>query len=158
MKNMIYIRSEAEFNRANAKAFWQTRLNLVTGRRPYLLSFDEMVKRFQPEQATYLGLRDISLKDIAGSVGRHRDFTRHLLPCTRDAWSKERWRLIYTRAVSGAGFPPVDVYQLEMGYFIQNGHERVSVAAYLGWPTIQANVTLLPAIQTEAANIAGQSR
>jgi len=149
---MIYLRSEAEFNRASAKAFWQTRLNLVTGRRPHLLSFDEVVKRFQPEQATYLGLRDISLKDIVGSVGRHRDFTRHLLPCTRDAWSKERWRLIYARAVSGAGFPPVDAYQLDLGYFIQNGHERVSVAAYLGWPTIQAHVTFLPSIPISDAN------
>jgi hypothetical protein len=147
MKNMIYIRSEAEFSRASAKAFWETKLSLVTGRPSHLLPLDEVINAFQAEQATYLGLQDISLKNIIGSVGRHRDFTPHLLPCARDESNKERWRLTYTRAVSGTGFPPIHVYQFEGHYFIQNGHERASVAAYLGWPTIQAYVTLLPGPQ-----------
>jgi hypothetical protein len=158
VKDMIYIRSEAQFNRASANAFWQTKLSLVTGRRAYLLSLDEVMKQFKAGQAIYLGLRDIALKDIVGSVNRHRDFTRQLLPCTRDDRSKERWRLMYTQAVSGTGFPAIDVYQLETGYFIQNGHERVSVAAYLAWPTIQAYVTLLPSTPLIDANFAVKSR
>ena len=149
IKNIIYIRSEAEFSRARTKAFWETKLSLVAGRRPHLLALDEVMNPFQAEQATYLGLRDISLRDIVGSVGRHHDFTPSLLPCVRDEGNKERWRLTYTQTVSGAGFSPLDVYQLGSGYFIQNGHTRASVAAYLGWSTIQAYVTLLPGPQSE---------
>lgn len=153
IENIIYIRSEAEFSRACAKAFWETKLSLVTGRPSHLLALDEVINPFLAEQAAYLGLQDIILKNIIGSVGRHRDFTPHLLPCARDEKNKERWRLAYTRAVSGAGFPPLDVYQFEGHFFIQNGHERASVAAYLGWPTIQAYVTRLPGPQPELQSL-----
>lgn len=90
-------------------------------------------------------MQDVPLKNIVGSAGRHRDYTQRFAPCANDERSKERWRLIYTLAVSGAGFPPIEVYQLGDGYFVQNGHHRVSVATYLGWPDIQAYVTVLPA-------------
>jgi hypothetical protein len=154
LKTITYIQSEAEFNRARGKGFWEIMLSLVTRRRPHLLSLDALGHIFQPEQAIYRGLRDIALRDIVGSAGRYRDFTQHFSPCAGDDRSKERWRLIYTLAVSGVGFPPVELYQLGNIYFVQNGHHRVSVARHLGWTTIQAYVTILSAPSIEPANFA----
>lgn len=144
LKTLTYIQSETEFNRARSKGFWEIMLSLVTGRRPHLLPLDELARNIQPDQITYLGLRDVPLKNIVGSAGRHRDYTQRFSPCVSDERSKERWRLIYTLAVSGAGFPPIEVYQWGDMYFVQNGHHRVSVATYLGWPIIQGYVTVLP--------------
>lgn len=143
LKTITYIQSENEFNRARSNGFWETALGLVTGHRCHLLPLDGRTA-LQPGRTTYLGLQDIALDNIVGSASRHRDYTPHFSPRTNDQHSKERWRLIYTLAVSGAGFPPVELYQIGSNYFVQNGHHRVSVATYLGWQTIQAYVTVLP--------------
>lgn len=143
LKTMTYIQSEAEFNRAKSRGFWEIMFNLMMRRRPHLLPLDQVIKAAQLEQATYRGLQDVRLKQIVGSAGRQRDFTHQFSPCAGDERSKERWRLIYTLAVSGTGFPPVELYQVEEMYFVQNGHHRISVAASLGWPTIQAYVTIV---------------
>lgn len=156
MKTMAYIRSEAEFNRARMKAFWDFLLNRVTGRRTHLLSFNEMVEKSQLDQALYLGLQDIPIKNIVGSVGRYRDFTPHFYPCISDAGGKERWRILYAIAVSGARFPPVEVYKIGKAYFVKNGHHRISVATYLNWTTIQACVTELPLPMTGDSNLDDQ--
>lgn len=142
-KTMAYIRSESEFSRARNRGFWEVMRSWLTGRRSHLWSLDELVNTMRPEQTLYLGVQDILLPQIVGSTGRYRDFTRHFLPSVNDDLNKERWRTIYTLVVSGVGFPPIEVYQLDQAYFVQNGHHRVSVAAYLGWQTIQAHVTRL---------------
>ena len=156
LKTMIYIQSEAEFSRARSRGFWDIRRSLVTGHKPYLLLFDEVINGLPTVPAIQVGLKDIPLKNIVGSAGRAQDFTRYFMPRVSDEEGKERWRAIYTLAVSGAGFPPVEVFQLGPVYFVQNGHHRVSVASYLGWPTIQAYVTVWPSIPIGAADLAGQ--
>ena len=143
LKTMTYIQSEAEFNRAKSRGFWEIIFSRVVGRRPHLLPLDQVINSAQFEPATYQGLQDVRLEQIVGSAGRQGDFTHRFAPCAGDERSKERWRLIYTLAVSGAGFPPVELYQVGDRYFVQNGHHRISVAATLGWPTIQAYVTIV---------------
>lgn len=141
---LTYIQSESEFNRAKLKGFLEMMLGLITGHHMHLLSFDEVVTRLNLKQSIYCGIQDIPLKNIAGSTGRYTDFTRRFLPrggCQRD---KERWRNIYTLAVTGKGFPPIDVYKVDQVYFVKDGNHRVSVARELGWSTIQAHVTELP--------------
>jgi hypothetical protein len=156
LKNITYIQSEAEFNRARAKGFWEIVSSRVTRHCPHLLPFEEVTQNLQPSQIIYLGLQDILIKDIVGSAGRQRDFTRRFFPSLNDERGKERWRTIYTLAVSGAGFPPVELYQVGAEYFVQNGHHRISVASYLGWPTIQAYVTVLSWAQTEMTDTIDQ--
>lgn len=156
LKTMLYIQSETEFGRARNKGFWDSKRSLATGRQPHLLPFDEAIQGLQTTPAVNLGLQEVPLKNIVGSVGRWQDFTRHFMPRRSDERDKERWRTIYTLAVSGAGFPPVEVYQIGPIYFVQNGHHRVSVARYLGWLTIQAYVTALPPPLIGNADVAGQ--
>lgn len=144
VEQLTYIQSENEFNRAKWKGFLETMLGLITGHNMHLLSFDEVARKLNLKDANYLGLREIPLENIVGSTGRYTDFTRHFLPRGSDHRDKERWRKIYTLAVTGRGFPPIDVYKVDQVYFVKDGNHRVSVARKLGWDTIQAHVTELP--------------
>jgi hypothetical protein len=156
LKTMTYIQSEAEFSRASTKGFWDIKRSLLTGHKPYLLPFNEVIKGLPTTSTLHLGLQDIPLKKIVGSVGRTQDFTHLFMPCVRDERGKERWRTIYTLVVSGSGLPPVEVFQIGPMFFVQDGHHRVSVASYLGWSTIQAYVTALPSPLIGTADLAGQ--
>lgn len=139
-----YIQSESEFNHARVQAFLQMFMGLLRGRNMHLLSFNEIAQKLRLKESIYRGLQDIPVDHIVGSTGRYEDFTRHFLPRTSDKRDKERWRQIYTRAVTGKGFPPIDVYKIDQVYFVKDGNHRVSVARDLGWDTIQAYVTELP--------------
>jgi len=154
IETIAYIESENEFDRAKKKAFWQALFSSITGRAGQLRSFAEAVEVLQSHQTISLGLQDISLKNIVGTVSRERDFTCNFLPRTNSTVGKERWRKIYILAVTGEGFPPVEVYKIGQDYFVKDGHHRVSVARYLGWDTIQANVTEIfsPTIDQNSSN------
>lgn len=140
INTITYIRSAAEFDRARMNGFWDTLLSLILRRPVSLLPFNDTVKKLEPVQSTALGLQDVPVKAIVGSVGRSRGFSRHFLPrfCSPD--DKERWRKLYTLVVTGVGVPPVELYKVGTQYFVEDGHHRVSVARYLGWETIQAQV------------------
>ncbi len=144
IESMAYIRSESEFGNARKRAFLEMFMGLITGKKMHLLSFTEVVNKLKLKQSIYLGLQDIPIKNIVGSTGRYEDFTRQFLPRSGEKRDKERWRNIYTLAVTGKGFPPIDVYQIDKVYFVKDGNHRVSVARDLEWETIQANVTELP--------------
>ena len=143
-ETLAYIKSESEFSQARLKGFLEIVMGLITGHQRHLLSFDEIVSKLRLKQSIYKGLQDVPLDHIIGSTGRYEDFTRHFLPRTGDKRDKERWRNIYTLAVTGKGFPPIDLYKIDEVYFVKDGNHRVSVARKLEWPTIQANVTELP--------------
>jgi len=144
VESVAYSRSESEFSRARLRGFLEMVMGLITGHNMHLLSFDEVVEKLRLKQAIYRGLQDIPVKNISGSTGRYEDFTRRFLPRSGAHRDKERWRNIYTLAVSGKGFPPIDVYKVDQVYFVKDGNHRVSVARELGWGTIQAHVTELP--------------
>ncbi len=153
VNEMAYIRSESEFGRARMKAFVEMVMGLITGHQLHLLSFDEVVEKLRLKQAIYRGLQDIPIKNIVGSTGRYEDFTRTFLPRRGDKRDKERWRNIYTLAVTGKGFPPIDVYKIDQVFFVKDGNHRVSVARELGWETIQAHVTELPSAISLAPDV-----
>jgi hypothetical protein len=138
---MTYIQSATEFNRASMKGFWETLGYLVKGQSTHLLAFNRVLSETGSKQLSYLGVRDIPLKDIKGSAGRYWDFTPRFLPSINNKINKDRWRIIYTLVMTGEGFPPIQVYKVGDLYFVEDGHHRVSVANYLGWKTIQAHIT-----------------
>ncbi len=141
VKMLNYIQSENEFNRASHRAFWEVVRSLFTHHNAYLVSFNETISKLGLGQFADRGLQDIPVKKIVGSAGRYKDFTRHFLPRLADKRNKERWRNIYTLAVTGVGIPPIEVYEVGDVYFVEDGHHRVSVASHLDWKTVQAYVT-----------------
>lgn len=155
VKMLMYIQSETEFDRARWRGFWEIVRGRLTRNDVCLLSFNEVVSRFGAGQAVELGIQDIPVKAIVGSVGRRQEFTRHFLPRVGDRHSRERWRNIFTLAVTGVGLPPIQVFKFGEAYFVKDGHHRVSVARYMNWTTIQAYVTTLRV--TNEADVLGAS-
>lgn len=144
MKTIAFIKSDAEFDQAKLRGFWQALFDRIRGRHTHLLPFSQAVEDFNADLTVDRGEQDIPLAAIVGSVGRSEDFTRSFLPCSGDYSSRDRWRKIYTLITTGTGIPAIELYKVGDDYFVIDGHHRVSVAKHLGWDTIQAHVTELP--------------
>ncbi len=134
--------SVRNFQQARMAAFWQEFWALLTGNSIDLLSFDEVKQRLRLHDERYLGLQEIPLEKIVGSVGRYKDFTRSFLPRTNAI--RSRWQRLDAMARGMEGFPPIEVYKVGDVYFVSDGNHRVSVAHQLGAKTIEAYVTELP--------------
>lgn len=141
VETIYYIRSENAYNIARTRGFWEVVWRRMLGRNPYLLSFRESAGDPALSDARYLGVQTIAIKDIAGSLGREREFSRSFLPAASTARQKERWRQCYTRLLSGNIDSPVQVCRAGSEFFVVNGHHRVSVARYLNLESIQAHVS-----------------
>lgn len=80
IQTIHYVHSEAEFRRAKMMGWLEVMKGLVTGQDPYPLSFAETLKTLRVKEAISQGLRDVTLKNILGSAGYHRDFSRCFFP------------------------------------------------------------------------------
>jgi hypothetical protein len=103
-----------------------------------LLSFDEVKGALGAVSQAYLGMREVPVSEIVGSVGRHRDFDRAFLPSKPDLGT--RWRRIDEIMDRGEELPPVSLYKIGDAYFVQDGNHRVSVARQRGVEMIDAEV------------------
>lgn len=142
MFRMTMMEGMSKFSGARGRAFWKEVFNLMRGKPVELLSFDDIKHRLRLRAESYKGLQEVPLSQIAGSVGRYREFTRDFLP--RQSKMKERWSRVYAKAHSMTGLPPIELYKVGDVYFVRDGNHRVSVARQLGARTIQAHVTELP--------------
>ncbi len=134
--------SSRHFTQARMGAFWQEVWSFLTGRSIDLLRFEEVKNRLRLRDERNLGLQEIPLDKIVGSVGRYKDFTRTFLPRTNAI--RSRWQRLDAMAHGPSGFPPIEVYKIGSVYFVIDGNHRVSVAKQLGAKTIEAFVTELP--------------
>jgi len=142
IQSMNYLAGVNAFQNARMRAFWNEVISLVRGKPAELLSFEDIRARLRLREESYLGLQDVPLDKILGSVGRYRDFTRGFLPKT--AKMQERWSRVYAQATGMTGLPPIELYKVGEAYFVRDGNHRVSVARQLGSQTIQSHVTELP--------------
>jgi hypothetical protein len=132
--------SDRDFSRARRRAFLR-RIGAYLRRDPgsnQLLSFDEVKGALGAISQVYLGLRDVPVSKIVGSVGRHRDFDRAFLPSKPDLGA--RWRRIDEIMNRAEELPPVSLYKIGDAYFVQDGNHRVSVARQRGVEMIDAEV------------------
>jgi hypothetical protein len=132
--------SDRDFSRARRRAFLR-RIGAYLRRDPasnQLLSFDEVKGALGAISQVYLGLREVPVSKIVGSVGRHRDFDRAFLPSKPDLGT--RWRRIDEIMDRGEELPPVSLYKIGDAYFVQDGNHRVSVARQRGVEMIDAEV------------------
>jgi hypothetical protein len=132
--------SDRDFSRARRKAFLR-RIGAYLRRDPgsnQLLAFDEVKGALGAVSQVYLGMREVPVSKIVGSVGRHRDFDRAFLPSKPDLGT--RWRRIDEIMDRGEELPPVSLYKIGDAYFVQDGNHRVSVARQRGVEMIDAEV------------------
>lgn len=127
-----------KWEQARRSAFIQDVLSAFTQRPADLLPFEEVHQKLQLSNVRYLGLQDIPLDHIVGSVGRYQDFTRAFFPRWDDL--QDRWQRIDRLVTTGADLPPVELYKVGQVYFVRDGNHRVSVARQHSFPTIGAHV------------------
>lgn len=102
-----------------------------------LLPFDWVKEKVRVQGWRYLGLQEVEVDKIAGSVDRYDDFTRSFFPLQAD---DERQRNINAALARGEVLPPVKLYKLGDVYFVVDGHHRVAAAKRAGVKFLDAEV------------------
>ncbi len=131
--------AQEDFERAYRRGFWRKISSWLTGERNELLPFDAVRERIPLRGLHYLGLRQIPIDQIVGSLGRYRDFDRAFLP--RQARTRSRWVSIDSAHHDDIILPPVELYKMGEVYFVRDGNHRVSVAREQGQEFVDAYVT-----------------
>lgn len=116
-----------------------------------LASFEEakisLGSKAQRIEKISLGVREVALQSIVGSVARSRDFDDKFLPLNKDL--AVRWKKVYRtfqlKEALGTEVPPLNLYRIGNVHFVNDGNHRVSVARFRGWNTIKSEVTVLRA-------------
>lgn len=132
------MKAVTDFRRARRKAERQKLLNRILRKSTDLLDYQKISKGLGGIEKSTTIRKEIPLDSIVGSVGRYNDFTRTFLP-QKDV-DETRWARVQVAMTTGAGVPPIEVYQIGEVYFVLDGNHRVSVARDLGMESIEANV------------------
>ena len=135
----VEVQAEADFDRARRRAFFGRIAARLRRECSRLLAFDEVGEGHLAHNRLRLGLRDVEVSKIVGSVGRHEAFDRGFMPTK--ASLAERWKRVDRAFHSGLDLPAVRLYKVGDSYFVEDGNHRVSVARYQGVETIEADVT-----------------
>ncbi len=88
-----------------------------------------------------LGLREVPIDRIVGSVGRARDLDADFQPLNARRRQDERYRRISRAMSNGEPLPPIQLYKLGYNYYVLDGHHRVAVARSQGVKEMEAEVT-----------------
>ena len=104
-----------------------------------ILPFDEVVRALGRTGETNLGLQQVRVRDIVGSVDRTKDFDKYFRPTSSRI--RERWQRLAAAQRRGESVPPVLLYKIGSMYFVIDGHHRVSIAIAHHVETIDAYVT-----------------
>lgn len=141
--NNININNQTEenFEKAKNRARIQVLLSKLKWENSDLLSLYDVTELIKPRNQSYLGLQSIPIKDIIGSEGRARDFSKAFYP--KRELLKERWKSIDKAHLQFVDLPAISVYKLGQWYFVRDGNHRVSVAKSQGAEFIDAEVVEL---------------
>jgi hypothetical protein len=130
--------AKSDFESAMRTGFWRSLISWFTKSRNELLPFDEVRKHVPMQGMHEIGLKEIPLDQIVGSVGRYNDFDRAFLP--RRTETRSRWISIDAARLQDVALPAIEVYKIGAFYFVKDGNHRVSVARRKGQAFIDANV------------------
>jgi hypothetical protein len=134
----VEVQAEADFDRARRRAFFGRVAARLQRECSRLLAFDEIREGHLAYNRRGLGLRDVEVSKIVGSMGRHEDFDRTFMPTK--ASLAERWMRVDRAFHRGLDSPAVRLYKIGDSYIVEDGNHRVSVARYQGVETIEADV------------------
>lgn len=125
-------------------------------------SFAEDAARAGTLTRRRLGVRSIEVARIVGSLDRAQelgpDFRRRGQQ-KLTSLEEQRFQRILALTASDACLPPISVYKLGFGYYIEDGHHRVAAARLNGQTEIDADVTeFLPASDDRASTLSSARR
>src|SRR5574341_1119270 len=133
MNSVTSSQAEQDYQRARTQAFWSAIWAKLRGQPLELLSFEEVRHRLRLHDERSLGVQEIPLDHIVGSVGRYQDFDRNFFPKKNS--NKDRWKAVDALTLGMQGFPPIELYKVGAAYFVIDGNHRVSVARATGMAT-----------------------
>ena len=107
----------------------------------WLLPFDEVVTALGHRGEQNLGLQDVDLDTIVGSVDRRAGFDRQFRP-TSDL-TRSRFERLALAVRRGEDLPPIELYRVGEVHFVRDGHHRVAVLRALGRELVTARVMLV---------------
>jgi len=140
-KERAYIPSSAstaeDFRDARRRGALESIWSTLTGSAKHLIRFQQVEDQLQYDQSRKLGLVEIPLDAIVGSVNRPNDFTRKFFP--REVVDPGRWQQV--KKGMDQSIRPIEVYQIDQTYFVLDGNHRVSVARQRGMTHIPGYVT-----------------
>ena len=84
------------------------------------------------------GVVNVPLSQIVGSEGRASDFDSDFHPLNDH--TRDRWINIAAAIRRGAAMPPVELIQAADGYYVRDGHHRISVARAAGQTSIESRI------------------
>ncbi|MGV9713462.1 chromosome partitioning protein ParB [Gordonia sp. NPDC003424] len=117
-----------------------------------ILPFDEVVAALGRLGETRLGLQQVEVDTIVGSVDRTKDFDRYFRPTSGRI--RPRWQRLAAAQRRGESMPPVQLYRIGTMHFVIDGHHRVSIAIARHLHTIDAYVTEIhTAISPDGINV-----
>jgi hypothetical protein len=111
-------------------------LDKFSGKSNRLLSFPEKERANIPNRK-YLGVTEIPIEKVVGSISRNNDFDHKFRPLKSNL--RERWVNVYT-SLEAENWPPIRVHKIGEIYYVEDGHHRVSVARTMGKAFIPAEV------------------
>lgn len=128
-----------DFQRAYRRGFWRKLSSWFTGNNNELLVYDDVRRQLPIAGQRDIGLHEVPLDKIVGSVGRYRDFDRAFLPTQKV--TSQRWINIDKARYQEIDLPPIEAYKVGDVYFVKDGNHRVSVARERNQLFIDAYVT-----------------
>lgn len=127
----------AAFGRVKEEADWEGWRNILLRRPSNLLSFTAVKKILNLQLSKDMGIQEIAINDIVGSVGRYNEFSRTFKP--RSCFTEQRWRRV-AESYYWKGYDPITVFKASNVYFVVDGNHRVSVSRALNIKSIIAHV------------------
>lgn len=129
-----------EFSVLRARAVRDALWAKLIGVNKKLVIFPEQAPQKSPNRKL-LGINEIPIKQIIGTLGRHNDFDHQFRPLKKNL--RDRWVNVYL-IHENEGWHPILVHKVGDHYYVEDGHHRVSVARAKGLAFIQAKVWEYP--------------
>lgn len=136
-RNTIYF-SEAQAAYRKFLKSSRGMLGLNFKKQENLKSFTEIQKEENAYNSVNLGIKEIPLDKIVGSVEKYSYFDKNFVP--KNDIVKQRWINIYVGYMTDSMLPPVILYKIKDDYYVYDGNHRVSVAKFLNFASIEAEV------------------
>lgn len=105
---------------------------------PRFKEFEEVQRALGALAARPLGVIQVPIDEIVGSVGRARYFPRGLRPGR--GLTPSRVRRLIAALDHGEVLPPVLLYRIGHEYFVADGHHRIAAARLFGQQYVDAEV------------------
>ncbi|NLG41242.1 MAG: hypothetical protein GX544_06020 [Chloroflexi bacterium] len=136
-----YRKALDDFHRLRSKAALERFWAGIRGESLDLMPYDEVSSKLRAVSQTNIGIQQVPLENIVGSVNRTSDFDRNFRPLSDG--DRSRWANVKAAMTSPytTGVPPVSLYKIGEAYFVLDGNHRISIAKEMGLDSIEAYVT-----------------